>query len=60
MVKQTAHDGWDECSSHFGPTLFFNIYSGFNLFVYPSAETGKQGKLKLYWLALWKFDSFLG
>ena len=39
MVKQAAHDGLDECSSHFGLNY---IYS-------PSAGIGRQGKLKLYW-----------
>ena len=36
MVKQTAHDGLDECSNHFGP-------------IYPSAGIGRQCKFKLCW-----------
>lgn len=43
MVKQAAHDSWDECSIHSGLTSRFYEYIG------PSAGIGRQGKFKLYW-----------
>ena len=37
MVKQAAHDSSDECSIHS------------SLIIYPGAEIGKQGELKIRW-----------
>ena len=43
MVKQAAHDSWDECSNHSGLN-YINI-----VLLYPSAGTGRQDNLKIYW-----------
>ena len=44
MVKQAAHDSWDECSNHFGLKVIFLKLNG-----KASAGIGRQDNLKIYW-----------
>ena len=54
MVKPTAHDGLDECSSHSGLNFIIiythiSIYRYVCLYISPSAGIGRQSDLKFRW-----------
>ena len=59
MVKQAAHNSSDECSNHSGLNISVLLFLAFKnlakkkkcfFFVSSSAEIGRQGKIKIFWL----------